>query len=244
MQKIYFIAIIFLLHVFSYAQTEIYKDTIYFLDNNKVMVVHTTNRQYYDDSTCVWEVMYPEIFGLENRVTETSINIMLSQEVAFGDCNDKECDRTTMHFPQLSKYWDKVKITGIKYDLLSYGLLEGHCPVYSKLCSSKIRYYLYDMKSASEIETSTLFKKDENTQHKLDSIVLEKLDFVPEDINAVRSERQFYFEGEKLFIFYDSFTLRGSKTYSFELHYEEVKNLINPSGKLSIFFKDNILSKK
>lgn len=208
------------------------------------MVVHTTNRQYYDDSTCVWEVMYPEIFNLENRIVSASVNIMLSQEIAFGDCNDKECDRTSIYFPQLSRFWDKVKITGIRNDLLSYCLMEGHCPVYSKLCSGKIQYRLFNLKSGLDIEMSSLFKKEESTQKKLDSLILAKLHFIPEDIGAIRSERQFYFEAGKLFVFYDWYTIGRMETYVFELPYAEIQNLINPSGVLSVFFKDISLSKK
>lgn len=245
MQKIYFIAITILFPAFSSAQTEIHKDTVHFLNNDKkVMVVHTTNRQYYDDSTCVWEVMYPEIFNLENRVVSASINIMLSQEVAFGDCDEKECDRTTMYFPQLSRYWDKVKVTGIKNDLLSYCLMEGHCPVYSKLCSGKIKYNLFNLKSYSEIEMSSLFKNEERIQKKLDSLILEKLDFMPEDIGAIRSERQFYFDKEKLFVFYDQYTIGRTETYTLELSFEEIQTMINPLGDLSIFFKERFISKK
>ena len=222
----------------SFCQVEIRKDTVYFKNyEKKIMVVHTNNRQYYDDSTCVWEVMYPEISGLENKTVETLLNTRFSQEVAFGDCNDEKCDRTTMYFPQLTRYWDKVKITGIKNDLLSYCLTEGYCPVYSKLCSGKTQYHLYNLKTASEVEMSRLFKKDDVTQHKLDSIILEKLDFVPEDLGVVRNERQFYFEKDKLFVFYDWHTIGRSETYVFELSYREIQGLINPSGLLAVFFK-------
>lgn len=231
--------------VFAFSQMEISKDTVYFLNNGKkIMVIHTNNRQYYSDSTCMWEVMYPEISGLENGVQESSINIMLSQEVAFGDCNDKECDRTTLFFPQLSKYWDKVKITDIKNDLISYCLLEGHCPVYSKICSSKTTYRIYNMKNGEDIGMAGLFKKDETTQHALDSLIQQKLDFVPEDPKAVRNERQFYFEGDKLFVFYDRYTIGRTETYAFELPYAEIQGLLDPAGILPVFFKDKMLSKK
>lgn len=241
---------ILLLHIlflpfYSFSQTEITKDTTHFQNyGKKIMVIHTNNRQYYDDSTCVWEVMYPEIFGLTNRIRETSVNIMLGQEVAFGDCNDKECDRTTMYFPQLSRYWDKVKITSIKNDLLSYCLTDGHCPIYSKLCSSKTQYRLYNLRNGSEVEIASLFKKDETTQHKLDSIILEKVDFTPEDPRTIRSERQFYFEENKLFVFYDWYTIGRAETYAFELFYKEIQDLIDPSGVLPVFFSDKILTKK
>ena len=63
----------------SFSQMEITIDTVYFQNiDKKVMVVHTTNRQYYNDSVCVWEVSYPEIFNLGNRIRETSINLMFS----------------------------------------------------------------------------------------------------------------------------------------------------------------------
>lgn len=235
----YAILFCFLFPLLAYSQVEIRYDTLYFKNNDKdVMVVHTINRQYYNDSACVWEVSYPEIFNLGNRIRESSVNLMFSKEVSFGDCDDKVCDRTTMYFPLLNKYWDKVVVTGIKNDLLSYYLFEGSCPTYTKVCFVKTRHHLYNLKSGSEIETATLFKTDVKTQQKLDSVILHKLDFVPEDMEAVRYERQFYFERDKLMVFYDTYTIGRKETYSFELSYKEIQGLINPSGPLNIFFSD------
>lgn len=229
----------------AFAQTEITKDTLYFLNKGKrVAVVHTLNRQYYNDSSCVWEIMYPEISGLAYSTQEKELNLLFSTEVAFGDCNEKVCDKTTMYFPLLSKYWDKVRVTGIKNDLVSYCMTEGHCPVNSKYCSGKTMYYFYNVKYGSEVAMISLFKKEETTQHKLDSIILDKLDFVPEDLNAIRNERQFYFEGDKLFVFYDWYTIGKSNTYSAELQYKEIHDLINPVGILPVFFGDQLLLKK
>jgi len=95
---------------------------------------------------------------------------------------------------------------------------------------------LYNLKSGSEIEVNTLFKTDVKTQHKLDSVILHKLDFVPEDMGAVRYERQFYFEKNKLMVFYDTYTIGRKETYSFELSYKEVQDLLNPAGPLALFF--------
>jgi hypothetical protein len=224
--------------LFSFSQTEIRHDTLHFKNNDKdVMVVHTINRQYYNDSACVWEVSYPEIFNLGNKIRESSVNLMFSREVSFGDCNDKVCDRTTMYFPLLSRYWDKVVVTSIKNDILSYYLYEGNCPTYTKVCFIKTRHYLYDLKMGSEIEPSALFKKDIKSQQKLDSLILHKLDFVPEDMDAVRYERQFYFEKDKLMVFYDSYALGRKDIYAMELTQEEVRDLINPNGAIAAFFR-------
>jgi hypothetical protein len=218
---------------------EIKYDTVYFTNNDKqVMVVHTTNRQYYNDSACVWEVTYPEIHNLENRIRETSINLMFSKEVSFGDCNDKVCDRSTMYFPMLNRYWDQVIVTSIKNDLLSYYLHEGSCPTYTKVCFMKTRHHLYNLRTGSDIEPTSLFRSDAKTQHKLDSIILQKLDFVPEDMEAVRYERQYYFEKNKLMAYYDSYTIGKKETYSFELPYKEIQAFINPNGPLVLFFNE------
>lgn len=225
--------------VLSFSQTEIRYDTLYFKNNDKqVMVVHTTNRQYYNDSACVWEVSYPEIFNLSNRIRESSVNLMFSKEVSFGDCDDKVCDRSAMYFPLLSRYWDKVVVTSIKNDLLSYYLFEGSCPTYTKVCFLKTRHYLYNLNTGQEIDPTSLFKTDVKTQHKLDSIVLDKLDFVPDDKEAVRFERQFYFDKDKLMVFYDNYTLGRKETYSFDLPYSSLKDLINPAGPLVAFFSE------
>lgn len=231
------IIICFFFPFWANGQSEIKYDTLFFKNNGKeVMVIHTINRQYYNDSACVWEVSYPEIFNLGNRIRESSVNLMFSKEVSFGDCDDKVCDRTTMYFPLLSRYWDKVVVTSIKNDLLSYYLFEGSCPTYTKVCFVKTRHCLYDLKTGSEIEPTSIFKKDAITQHKLDSIILNKLDFVPDDKEAVRFERQFYFEKNKLMVFYDAFTLGRKETYSFELTLDEINGLWNPAGPLPIFF--------
>jgi hypothetical protein len=231
--------ILLLIPTFSYSQTEITMDTTFYQNmDKKVMVVQTTNRQYYNDSVCVWEVSYPEIFNLGNRIRETSINLMFSKEVSFGDCNDKVCDRATMYFPLLNRYWDKVVVTSIKNDLLSYYLFEGSCPNYTKVCFLKTRHHLYDLKNGSEIEPSSLFKKDQITQHKLDSIILTKLDFVPEDMEAIRFERQFYFDKNKLMVFYDTYTIGKKETFIVELTYKEIQSLINPAGVVAVFFRE------
>lgn len=228
-----------------FSQTEIKHDTLIFKNNGKdVMVIHTINRQYYNDSACVWEVSYPEIFNLGNRIRESSVNLMFSKEVSFGDCDDESCDRSTMYFPLLNRYWDKVVVTSIKNDLLSYYLFEGSCPTYTKVCFVKTRHHLYDLKMGSEIEPTSLFKQDAQTQQKLDSLILNKLDFVPEDKDAVRYERQFYFEKNKLMVFFDTYTLGKKDTYSIELTYKEVLSLINPTGPLSVFFKEQKVSAK
>jgi hypothetical protein len=218
---------------------EITHDTLHFKNNGAdVMVIHTTNRQYYNDSACVWEVSYPEIFNLGNRIRESSLNLMFSQEVSFGDCNDKVCDRTTMYFPLLNRYWDKVVVTSIRNDLLSYYLFEGSCPTYTKVCMVKTRYHLYDLRSGEEIEMASLFGKEEKVQHKLDSLILQKLDFVPEDLDAVRFERQFFFDKNKLMVFFDAYTLGKKNTISFELTQKELAGLMNPAGPLPLFFSD------
>jgi hypothetical protein len=236
LKKISFLVLL-MTPLFSFSQTEIKHDTLYFKNNEKdVMVVHTINRQYYNDSACVWEVSYPEIFNLGNKAIESSMNLLFSKEVSFGDCNDKVCDRATMYFPLLSRYWDKVVITSIKNDLLSFYLYEGNCPTYTKVCFIKTRHYLYNLKTGTEIEANSLFKTDAKTQHSLDSVILHKLDFVPEDMDAVRYERQFYFEKGKLMVFYDNYSLGRKDIYAFELSYEEIKKLMNPSGPLKTFF--------
>jgi hypothetical protein len=240
------IFVLWLMPGLCFAQMEIIKDTTYYQNmGRKVMVVQTTNRQYYNDSACVWEVAYPEIYNLESRIRESSINLMFSKEVSFGDCNDKVCDRSTMYFPMLNRYWDNVAITEIKNDLLSYYLHEGSCPTYTKVCFLKTRHHLYNLKTGSEIEASTLFRTDERTQHKLDSIILEKLDFIPEDMEAIRFERQFYFKKNKLMVFYDTYTIGKKDTYSLELPYADIQNLINPNGPLTAFFNEKTnISKK
>lgn len=239
------VTISLLLPIAVFSQMEIKHDTLYFKNNGaEVMVIHTVNRQYYNDSACVWEVSYPEIFNLGNRIRESSVNLMFSKEVSFGDCDDESCDRTTMYFPLLNRYWDKVVITDIKNDLLSYYLFEGSCPTYTKVCFVKTRHKLYDLKMGAEIEPSSLFKMDAQTQHKLDSIILQKLDFVPEDKDAVRYERQFYFEKSKLMVFYDTYTLGRKETHAFELLLAEVRGLWNPSGPLPVFFSEIKQTKK
>jgi hypothetical protein len=220
-----------------FAQMEITKDTVYFENyGNKLTVVNTLNRQYYNDSTCVWEIMYPEVYNLGDM--ESTINLMLSREVAIGDCNEKICDRTTMNFPLLRKYWDKSKIITIKNDLLSYCLMEGNCPTYAKMCFSKTSYHLFNLKTGMQVDAGTLFKKDAISRHKLDSIILSKLDFVPENMQMIPSERQFYLEGNKLYAFYDTYTIGGNETYSVELQKKDIQGLINPDGILPVFFND------
>jgi hypothetical protein len=214
-------------------------DTTFYQNmDKKVMVVQTTNRQYYNDSACVWEVSYPEISNLGNRIRESSLNLMFSKEVSFGDCNDKVCDRATMYFPLLNRYWDKVVVTSIKNNLLSYYLFEGSCPTYTKVCFVKTRHHVYDLTTGLEIEPNSLFKADAITQHKLDSIILHKLDFVPEDMEAVRFERQIYFEKNKLMVFYDNYTIGRKETFKLELTYKEIQSLINPTGAVAAFFKE------
>ena len=162
---------------------------------------------------------------------------MLSQEVSLGDCNDKVCDRTTMYFPLLNRYWDKVKITEIKNDLLSYCLMEGNCPAYAKVCFSKTTYRLYNLKNGTEVLPTAFFKKDETTQRKLDSIILNKLDYVPENMESIRMERQFYFEANKLFVFYDAYTIGGSEICSMELPYKEILKIADISGPIPVYFE-------
>lgn len=236
--NIIFLTLLIFLPLALSAQMEMIRDTVYFENYGKrIMVIQTTNRQYYNDSLCVWEVAYPEIYNMANRIRESSVNLMFSREVSFGDCDDKVCDRTTMYFPLLNRYWDKVVATSIRNDLLSYYVLEGSCPAYTKVCFVQTRHHIYDLKFGSEIEPGTLFKKDAATIQKLDSLILHKLDFVPEDMEAVRYERQFYFDKNKLMVFFDNYTLGKKETYSLELSYADVKGLLSPSGPLPVFFE-------
>lgn len=236
---------IFCLPILAFSQMQIIKDTTYYQNmGRKIMVVQTTNRQYYNDSACVWEVAYPEISNLENRIRESSINLMFSKEVSFGDCNDKVCDRTTMYFPMLNRYWDNVVITEIKNDLLSYYLHEGSCPTYTKVCFLKTRHHLYNLKAGIELESSSFFRPGEKTQQKLDSIVLGKLDFTPEDMDALRYERQFYLEKGKLMAFYDTYTIGKKDTFSIELPHKDIQSLINPNGPLAVFFNEKKTTSK
>ncbi len=227
----------------AFSQAEIIKDTVYFENNGKkLMVVNTLNRQYYNDSTCIWEIMYPEISNLGDM--ESAINLMLSREVALGDCNEKICDRSTMHFPLLNRYWDKVKIVSIKNDLLSYGLMEGSCPTYAKICFSKTTYHIYNLKTGMEVENTSLFRRDTRTLHQLDSVIASKLDFVPENPEMILSGCQFYLEGNNLFAFYDNYTLEGNKTFTVELQKKDILNLINPNSVLSVYFSEKKAGKK
>lgn len=226
-----------LIPILTFSQMEYRRDTTYFQNfDSKVMVVHTTNRQYYKDSACIWEIVYPELHNLGNPSIQSDINLMFSKEVSFGDCNDEVCDRTTMYFPQLTRYWDQVVVTGIRNGLLSYYIYEGSCPTYAKVCFATTKHAMYNLSTGLDIAPQSLFRTDVRSQHILDSIILQKLDFVPEDMEAIRTERQFYFEKNKLMVFYDNYTISKKERHSYELTYKEISPIINPIGPLPAFF--------
>ena len=94
------------------------------------------------------------------------------------------------------------------------------------------------------IENANLFNPGEGAQIRLDSIIGKKLDFVPEYPATIRSERQFYLEEGKLFVFYDRYTIGRAETYSIELSYTEIRSLINPDGPLYVFLREKIPANK
>jgi len=219
------------------SQQEITEYTVTYQNNrNDIRIIQTTIRQYYNDSSCVWEISFPQVDGLKDWEVQRSLNIELSNQVSFGDCDiDKECDENYRWYPRMEFYWNKVEITCIHNDLLSFQIIEGGQPYGYDRKFSDIRCFFYDLKTGYDIDTRAFFKEDDESQQQLEQILISRLGFVPEE-EPLRTMRQYYFDCKQLIVLYDRYTIGEDQIYHIPLVYDDIKDLINPSGFLAGYF--------
>ncbi len=217
------------------AQQAILKDTVtYPQAEGNITVIQTVIRQYFNDSSCLWEISFPRIDGLHNREVQASINRKFSEHASFGDCDlDEGCYENEQWYPRMQFYWNKVEITAITHDLLSFQTSEQMKPHRNQKSFGQIDCYFMDLKTGAEIVAGELLKSD--ARPALDELIIWKLGFEPEQ-EPFQTMRQYYLEGHHLIVLYDRYTLADDKVYRIAMNYKEIKDWLIPQGYLANYF--------
>ncbi len=209
-------------------------DTLHFQNENKTgYVLHTTITHYYNDSSCIWEVSYPEIFGLNDESAEYSINKTFELSVAIGDCAEEdECTYFgAMIYPEYFKYWNRVKVMGIRNNVVSYFYQEGGCTYDEPYCYDNVTFNLYDLNTNSEVDERNIFRSDKKSQEGLHNAIIAKLGFTPQYEQAVDFARQVGFDSEGVIIYYSEFTLGERESYTLRFTLDEIEVFLRPGSR-------------
>lgn len=202
----------------------------------EVTVIQTTIKQYYNDSSCVWEIAYPQIKGLTNSDIQLTLNKQFANYVSFGDCeDDKECQPGEQWFPKMQQYWNKVNLVGLRNGLLSYRVSEGGQPMGYNKKYGEVQYFTYDLDKGEYVELEHLFQFDSLQSTKFNHLLTIKLGFTPEE-EAFQTMRQYYFDGENLVVYFDRYTIGEDEEYHIPLSYVELKAWMKEGKVLRRYF--------
>jgi hypothetical protein len=211
------------------------RDTTYHL-NNSVIIIQTTIAQYYNDSTCVWEVSYPIIKGLPDLNIQDQMNRMFIELSSIGDCDeDKECDTQT-NYPKLNTYWNKTAIFEITQDLISFNHNEGGTVVGFDECFGNENYYNYNLKNGTEYKRQEIISLTEQNTIEFQKLMMSKLPKEIKDEEAIVTQWQVKLQGGKFCVFYDNYTLFENENLTICLEENEILPFINPLNKQIVLY--------
>lgn len=240
MKKFFLISHFTFCCLFGWAQQEIKKDTVnYYNLGKKIDVIQTTIKQYYNDSTCVWEISYPQVKGIDDPDIQASKNKEFAAYVSFGDCEmgDEECEQASEQwYPRMQYYYNKVEVVDIKNNLMSYKLSEGGQPVGYKRKFGEVEYFIFDLKSGEQIEEGDLFSFSGSSKSGFDQLLILKLGFTPDE-EPFQTMRQYYFNEGDLVVYFDRYTIGEDQEYHIKLSYIELKAWMKKEGAIMRYFE-------
>lgn len=227
-------------HSMNLAQSTTTLDTLSFVNRgHKIEVIHTTIRHCYYDSTCIWEIVYPQIGSMKHIEAERSANLFFREQAGISDCvEDKQDNEINGREPSLQHYWLKIEIICIRNGIISYRRSEGNRPLETKEDCEDITYHFYDLEHIDDFNTKLFFKSSEAINLDLDELINTKRGFQPRNQDNFRNSRQYYFNCKDLIIYYAKNALKGDHSYHISLTLNELKDLILSGGPLDRYFKD------
>lgn len=195
-------------------------------------VVQTNITHFYNDGDCSWEIGFPEIFGLKDQTAAFNINKTFELSVSIGDCAEEdECTYySSIPYPEYQKHWNRVVVTGLSENLISYYYQEGGCTYDEPFCFDNVTYKVYDLKQDKECDNLIHFKQDEASAQALRDLIVKKLGFTPHYLESIDFARQYGFDADGIIIYYGEYTLAERESYTLRFKWDEIRHLLADSS--------------
>jgi hypothetical protein len=203
----------------------------------EVIVATTTIRQFYEDSTCIWEIKFPQLVTTSNPEGTEAINKVFERLVSFGDCDNGSClESDEEMFPRFGQYWNKVEVASLDAEWISYVVKEGGCPIGTKSCFGTTDYFLYSMKTHQAITPFQVFKTDRESLSNLEALIHEKLGFRPANDEVITNYMQIFMKDGNVALYYDNWTIADNVPYTIVFELQEIKSLLKKEHPLQAYF--------